>query len=261
MTIGITETYDPCWVPDWEKRLKDVNVIITKQLSDDMISKLVEHKDNCILHLTCTGFGGSKYEPNVPKLDWTYGQFKKFVSSGFPISQVVLRIDPILPFSSNHLKYVEFVLHAFSSCTVRYDKKLRCRVSMVDLYPHVIERFSEANIRLPWTSFHAPRTAFEQVNRLLRKYEQHYEFESCAESGFDQTLVKQTGCATVKDIELLGKNTSEFTKQLNGTRKGCLCLSKTNILGVTPGRCPHQCIYCYWKDTPSKELNVCTTLF
>ena len=36
-SIGITETYDPCFVPDWETRLLDANIIISKELSDEMI--------------------------------------------------------------------------------------------------------------------------------------------------------------------------------------------------------------------------------
>lgn len=30
--IGITETYDPCFVPDWEVRLLDANIVISKEL-------------------------------------------------------------------------------------------------------------------------------------------------------------------------------------------------------------------------------------
>ena len=34
--IGITETYDPCFVPDWETRLLESNIIISKELSDEI---------------------------------------------------------------------------------------------------------------------------------------------------------------------------------------------------------------------------------
>ena len=40
-SIGITETYDPCFVPDWETRLLDANIIISKELSDEMIEKFM----------------------------------------------------------------------------------------------------------------------------------------------------------------------------------------------------------------------------
>lgn len=35
--IGITETYDPCFVPDWETRLLDAKIVISKELNDEMI--------------------------------------------------------------------------------------------------------------------------------------------------------------------------------------------------------------------------------
>ena len=50
--IGITETYDPCFVSDWETKLLDVNIIISKELSDEMIEKLLITQDRVIFHHT-----------------------------------------------------------------------------------------------------------------------------------------------------------------------------------------------------------------
>ena len=57
--IGITETYDPCFVSDWETKLLDVNIIISKELSDEMIEKLLIVQDKVIFHHTVTGQGGT----------------------------------------------------------------------------------------------------------------------------------------------------------------------------------------------------------
>ncbi len=35
--IGITETFDPCFIQDWETRLLEANVIISKELTDEMV--------------------------------------------------------------------------------------------------------------------------------------------------------------------------------------------------------------------------------
>lgn len=63
--IGITETYDPCFVSDWETKLLDVNIIISKELSDEMIEKLLIVQDKVIFHHTVTGQGGTILEPGV----------------------------------------------------------------------------------------------------------------------------------------------------------------------------------------------------
>ena len=54
--IGTTETGDPCWDLGWINRLRPVNIIITKNLSNEMIDTLLtdECMRTCILHLTIT---------------------------------------------------------------------------------------------------------------------------------------------------------------------------------------------------------------
>ena len=69
--IGITETSDPCFHLELFDRLYDGNIIVTKNLSNKLIEKLIENKDKCILHCTCTGMGGSKIEPFVPTVEQT----------------------------------------------------------------------------------------------------------------------------------------------------------------------------------------------
>lgn len=94
--IGTTETSDPSFNLDIFDRLYKANVIITKRLTSKLIDKLIENKDKCILHLTCTGLGGTKLEPLVPTKEQTFVKFKELIDKGFPVKQVVLRIDPII---------------------------------------------------------------------------------------------------------------------------------------------------------------------
>ena len=95
--IGVTESGEIAFNLDAFDRLYKANIIITKRLTDELIEKLIEHKEKIILHLTCTGMGGTRIEPFVPKLQDTYKKFLKLIEGGFPVSQVVLRVDPIVP--------------------------------------------------------------------------------------------------------------------------------------------------------------------
>lgn len=97
--FGITETYDPAQNFSWVDYLKVGNILITKNLNDKLIELLLR-KDImkcCILHLTCTGMGGTIMEPNVPTVEESVIQLRKLLDIGFPVEQVVLRLSPVIP--------------------------------------------------------------------------------------------------------------------------------------------------------------------
>lgn len=63
MIVGITETYDPCFVKDFESMLtQPVNIVITKELTDKLIDICIRNKEKIILHHTVTGHG--KHQSN-----------------------------------------------------------------------------------------------------------------------------------------------------------------------------------------------------
>lgn len=245
--IGTTETYDPAFVMDWDKKLLDTNIIITKRLDDDMIKKLVYNERKVIVHHTITGQGGTYLEPNVETPEHEFLQFQKLISK-ISISQYVLRVDPIIPFGREYLDRVEKVLKMYYDfLETEPPFKIRCRVSVIDLYPHVIERFESEGHKVPWKSFHAPAELINHVGNLLGKYSKHLKFESCAEPLFNKfDYIEQIGCVSKRDFEVFGEVCEEELPK-TPQRSHCLCLAKKNILGVKPSRCPHQCLYCYWK--------------
>jgi len=246
--IGITETYDPCFVPDWETRLLESNIIISKELSDEMIEKLLVTQDRVIFHHTVTGMGGSELEPNVKPVMQEFEQFMKLISSGFDISHYVLRLDPMMPFSPEHMIRIRCVLSIWADYLKKHNEKIRCRVSVVDLYPHAKARIeSKLDLKLPWDTFTAPKMVFEHLENVLAGYTDTFNFECCAEQQFTSDFIEHCGCASLKDIEILNKNTDEYGQPKKKQREDCMCIAKKQILGVKPGRCAHQCLYCFWK--------------
>ena len=103
--IGITERGDAGIDLSWTQKLGHVEgaVLITKNITNEFISNVL-HLNNIghklIVHCTCTGFGGTELEPNVPDYKIQLNRLKLLIDSGFPISQCVLRIDPIIPTSA-----------------------------------------------------------------------------------------------------------------------------------------------------------------
>ncbi len=234
--IGITERGDAGLDFSWVDKLQLVNIIISKNLNDRLITELVKHQDKIIFHMTCTGFGGTMIEPNVPKRTYTLNQLDKLVSSGFPVSQIVFRVDPIFP-TPKHLSTIALMLKYLkqsSSLDIR-----RVRYSFIDMYPHVRKRLTDKGIKVSWDTFTAPEDAVVTAIETLEKY--GFELESCAEEG-----PHGVGCISKKDLDILG-----IKQRLTGSssqRRDCLCPTQKLELLTGKTRCPHGCLYCYWKD-------------
>lgn len=238
--IGVTETYDPCFDYSWVDNLRPVNIIITKSLTDKMIDTLLTEDcmKSCILHLTVTGWGGSWVEPGVGGYKWSKKQFDKLIDKGFDYNKCILRLDPIIP-TEHGLYLANEVLTEFKNSFI-----FTVRVSVLDMYSHVKDRMGD---KAPYSSFHAPDYMMDNVNKLLNKWSNIYSFESCAEPKL--ITAKKIGCVSKADIDIIKPSTEVSIIGSSRQRSTCLCPSnKVNIIKRKPGRCPHKCIYCYWKD-------------
>ena len=206
-----------------------------------MIEKLIEHKDKIILHLTITGFGSTRIEPFVPSPQATLGKLQKLIDGGFPTDHIVLRVDPIVP-SIKGLNTATSVLRLFRGLGIK-----RVRISFLDNYKHVRERFKEIGVELYNGEFHAPLK--ERLKCLTAiKYcaeECGYEsVEACGEPGIDSVP-----CLSQKDIDILGLTDEIVLEGSAEQRKSCGCpANKSELLRVKPHRCYNKCLYCYWRD-------------
>jgi DNA repair photolyase len=233
--VGITERGDPGLDFSWVNKLLPANIIITKNLNNTMIEHLITNKDKVILHMTCTGLGATKVEPKVPNVNFTHKQIHKLIQSGFPVQQIVLRIDPIIPLKVVLKERVKKVLDLFKDTGIK-----RVRYSFLDMYPHVKERLINAGMNLPYETFCCPDYMKNNSLELLKQYEDIYEFEACAED-----TPHKLGCISQKDFDILG--IKEEAEPAGYQRKGCLCVAgKTELLN-NKKKCPHGCLYCYWK--------------
>ncbi len=240
--IGITEAGDASVDYSWVNKINDFAgaILITKNVTDEFIDKILKYKDKIILHATCTGMGGTVIEPNVPDYMHQLTQVSKLVSLGFPESHITVRIDPIIP-TEKGLQTAQKVIDA--------SPIKRFRFSMLDTYPHVRVRFKANNIQPPYGDSFQPLP--EQV-KMMREWLSNQEpgliFESCAEPKLaDLSNVQAIGCVSEKDTAILGINITDNDGH-GYQRRDCLCMScKTELLS-NKHRCPHGCLYCYWKD-------------
>ena len=239
--IGVTESSEIAFNLDAFDRLYKGNIIITKRLTGKLIEKLLEHQDKIILHLTVTGMGGSLIEPFVPKYEETFVKTQKLIDNGFPIEHIVLRVDPIVP-TNKGVETATSVIRHFGGLGIK-----RIRISFLDNYKHVRERFKDIGVELYGGNFHASLDDRLKALNVIEECAKECGFESveaCGEPG-----IKSISCLSQKDIDILGL-TDEIT--LIGSaeqRKSCSCpANKSELLKVKPKQCENKCIYCYWHN-------------
>lgn len=232
--IGTTERGDAGLDFGWMRTYDTYNgiILITKHLSNLFIQEAA--KINCIVHATITGYGETIYEPNVPSFIISKIMFEKLVNIIGP-ERVVLRIDPIIPDERGPA----IAINVYNQLHTNFSKKTRVRISFLDNYPHVKNRFTKAGLKPLDYYFHAPL-------ELRKKIASYFpDAEICGEPGFDCD-----GCVSKKDLEILGikRSVEPYDRVARSLqREECKCLGyKTEILN-NKSRCRHECIYCYWK--------------
>ena len=252
ISIGITERGDAGLDLSWYEKLSNPKsklsgaILITKNLNDNFIAHVLQlHKSGIklIVHATCTGYGGTQIEPNVPEPYWQLSQLRKLIHCGFPKEQCVLRLDPIIP-TKNGIMVAKTILDTAASLNLLPD--MRIRISILDEYKHVKERFKEHGILCNYTFFQPSSYMIYQLMDALSEYP--YTFECCAEPKLTGTQYKHIGCISKNDLDILHIAYEEDMDINPQNRRGCLCLSCKRELLSSKTQCPHKCLYCYWKN-------------
>lgn len=256
--IGITErgdaSLDSSWMIPIANAKVDGAILITKNITTEFTDIVVSfHNEGykLIVHCTCTGYGGTALEPNVPAYKTQLDNLKKLIDKGFPKDHCVLRIDPIFPTEKGLHRVDDVIKYAYNIGLLPY---IRVRVSILDEYGHVRVRFSKHG----WSSvygsnFQASDLQLQMVIDTLGQYQMIYE--TCAENRLFEYacayrypyLFEKTGCISNRDLDILGFPMIKTTTNPQ-QRAGCNCLDiKTELLN-NKKRCNYKCEYCYWRD-------------
>jgi DNA repair photolyase len=233
---------DTEWFKYVQKR-KGPAILITKNIKRLLTDFDGLLNEQVIAHATITGLGGSFLEPNVPHPN----ELLAFLKTIKEKEKIVIRIDPIIPIDDfiNRAKQI-FLL------TKEMGFK-RHRISILDVYPHVMERFSkypdfQKQIKeiYRWDMDHnisdgEHKEYMIHCDAILRKKIIGFfpGAEICAEPP-----IRSTPCVSWKDCEALGLNPADFQKPDKKQRQFCGCLEKKELLLLNK-KCAHECCYCY----------------
>lgn len=251
-SIGITEAGDAGVDLSWEKKLEKVDgaILITKNVSRDFRAAVMRNSSKVIVHATVTGFGGSVLEPNVPLARESLENVMLLLCDGFTQERVVIRVDPIIPTEkglNTALATIEmFMAEGFS----------RYRISVIDMYQHVRERFVKTGLPLPYgDKMYAGTEQMCLVDAMLLEAKAFWEYlgkrpgelrvESCAEPWLKEPI--SCGCISSYDLSLLGLDPNE-SDSVGPQRQHCMCYSGKKELLSFRHPCRHNCLYCYWKS-------------
>lgn len=251
LKIGITEAGDAGIDLSWVKKLNTVDgaVVITKDVNDDFSEAVLQNKDKLIVHVTCTGYGGTVLEPHVPTAQNQITAAMRLVEAGFPKKRMVIRVDPIIPTEKGLDRALKVIEKSMDAGFNRY------RISVLDMYPHVRERFREANLPLPYGDrFSASREQMADVDKMLIEAVTYWtehgnpssdiHIESCAEPSLK--IPTAIGCISFQDLKLLGLSEPDY--EISGRQRShCLCYAGKTELLRCKHPCKHGCLYCYWK--------------
>lgn len=248
--IGTTEAGDAGLDLSWVNKLDamDGAVVITKNITPAFQEAALANQDKLIVHATITGFGGTKVEPNVPKVEANFDAPATLIQNGFPQEKTVIRIDPIIPTP----KGIQTALNVFRKAIDGGFS--RFRISIIDMYPHVRERFKTAGLPRPYgdAGFSPSSEQVKAVDDMLMSVFAYYggkspmpKIECCAEPGLTNTI--HCGCVSHFDLHLLGFDPDEDDR-VGYQRRNCMCYSGKRELLEHKAQCPHGCLYCYWRS-------------
>lgn len=249
--IGITEAGDAGLDLSWGDKLDSVDgaILITKHISLDFIGMALNHKDKLIVHATFTGYGGTVLEPHVPSPREEFMAIMDLVEAGFPKERVVIRVDPVVP-------TIKGTRTALSAIKIFMDQGFsRYRISVIDMYPHVRERFKQAGLPSPYGEDFSPsKEQLDRVDTMVKIAKTHWtdqhneplRIEACAELGLSEPIM--CGCISAYDLALFGICNDEQLDSVGYQRKNCMCYSGKTELLQRRQQCPHNCLYCYWRS-------------
>lgn len=251
MKIGITERGDAAldfrWTDACRAGQVDGCIAITKNCSPRFIREVMHLTRTgfpVIVHATCTGWGGSAIEPNVPSFRTQLEQACQMVAVGLPADRLVFRIDPIIP-DEPGLQTTKQVLDELKQMNLYQP---RIRVSVMDGYAHSLARLQLCGYDTSELRYKPTAGQFKAVADLLAAYP--FVYETCAEPQLAQLNPKKflaAGCVSNRDLKAMGLKTQQGPVNMQN-RHGCLCLACKTELLTSRHPCAHRCAYCYWKD-------------
>ena len=220
----------------WIQKLNDVDfaVVVSKSANVEFEDALFENREKVLYHATCTGLGGTKFEPFAPTSTEKLLHLRRLIYRGFPTNHIVLRIEPVFPIGWISILNSEF--------KIEYKQKLK----------NILAVAKELGITRVKYSYFSPYdyalSRLQQISPLFNLppawmplYENELQLDKLVEDISFETETTMTAPRHQKLPEISEKDFAVMNVQFAP-------FSKLELLQNENGfNCNFNCEYCYWR--------------
>lgn len=238
--FGTTNYGDACFDVSWITRINTMigAIINSKSFSKDFEKALLYYKDKIIYHLVITGLGGTDLEPGIPTKDEMFKNVEHLISCGFPAKQIVIKIDPVMPYffvdKLNGLLHIDYLSNLKEILNFAENNNIkRIRHSFLYFHPEIYSRLSKFNVALTLPE-NWKYDAYEEIPLNILNKNLEYETEDIW-NPYSEYLRRISN----KDFKALGlDNEYKIYDELKSNKY------EIEILQTPANVCPGGCIYC-----------------
>jgi hypothetical protein len=237
---------DPCLnIDKLEKKLTEINIINTRNITPEFMTFCLKHKDKLFLHINISGLNATLFEPKIPTVKEMFTKIKTLKDNGFPENRILIIINPIIP-NENGLRALKLLLKLFTEY-----KFLRLRYVRFNVisYSNFNKEFKNNNLN-------------ERID--LQQYKASYlKFSPVFHSDYYKLISDYKGILTIDDgfkIPIIGfRELNAFglnNEWIDGDRRekiityfdGNIYKPNANIISSSFAlRCPNKCLLCQFK--------------
>lgn len=243
ITVSYFKSGDPTITSNWKNKLTDVNIIRTKNLTDEFIDFCIANRHRLYLHIEVSGMGQTIFEPNIPSVKHTFFTMEKLIRLGFPANQILVIISPILQ-NENGLKALKLLLRVFTEFKPLRLRRVRFNLLQyhkLDNGKYVVQNINIT--RRPSTKhvmnylFKSP-TFYREYTDLIERYRPIITVDDNEES-----LIGFRELSSLGYVNRQPDGSPVITYEKNQRWKPEVALISTD----PPTRCPNKCLLCPFK--------------
>ena len=239
-TVSYWRNSDPTKkLDELKKKITEINIIETKNLTEDFIKFCLDNRNKIYLHIVINGMGATIFEPNIPTVRQMFFRLKTLIDNGFPQKQILVIVKPIIP-NDNGLNALKLLLKLFTEY-----KELRLRFIRFN----ILQYTQVGSVQVPGNENIAKRHTTKQHLNLLKKsntFWNQYKSIISVDNGEEAII-------GVRELMAFGINNS--WKNQDGTYEKIINYERGNkfkpiVNIISPKfqiRCSNRCLLCPFK--------------
>ncbi len=236
-------------------------VINTKHLTERFVNFCITNKHRVFLHLNISGMNGSVLEPNIPSVKSTIELLSSLFNKGFPVKQVLIILNPILP-NMNSIKAIELFLKLFA----QFEISRKYRIRNVRLQLLTYKQNHNANFPPKTANGSTPMSIKNPIIMYRWEVKKNWHFlayDQRFKDALRQLITQYRGVINldlsveyiigVRELNAFGYNNIWFNPETKQKEKIIYYIDNNkfkpdvNIISGQFKRCPNRCLLCPYR--------------